>query len=157
MENQEAWTLFAAAWLAGRAGDPRTHGEDEAHYAARVADMAGKVAIRMLQIREARFSVNGHGASTRPASAPFNPSTQRALSEALAAAGFQTEGEGLPQPGSGPSSAEGPPGMCQRRYPDGNPCIGKYDEQGVCTACRLPMQTPSERAAQARGINPGAA
>jgi hypothetical protein len=155
MENQDAWTLFAAAWLAGRAGDPRTHGEDEAHYAARCAEMAGKVAARMLQIRDVQLGRSS--ALTRPAGTTLSPNTQRAINDALTAAGLSVEDGGLPDPSAPSNGSQVPPGMCQRRYPDGNPCIGKYDEQGICSACRLPMQTPSERAAQSRGINPGAA
>jgi hypothetical protein len=159
MDDAEAWVTFAAAWLAGRAGDPRVHGEDEKHYAARSTDMAGAVATRMLEIKSLRITQNG--VPMRQAGTPLSPHTQSAVQKMLDEAGLgQGSASGLPPPLVGPSSGQmvQTAGACQRKFPSGERCFGQYDEQSVCTACRLPMLTPAERAAQGMGpVPPGVA
>ena len=178
-DPQEAWTLFAAAWLA-RSGDPRSHGEDWKDYAVRQTDAAGAVANRMLQIRDVRF---GHGqAPTPPApreGAPqhtFQPSTVRAVRAALAESGMEVgpqpmasslsslATDGLPPPLVGPSvspqnNTAHTGKLCVRGFNgkkrgEGEDCPGAYDAQGICSVCRLPASTPAEQALQQRGATP---
>ena len=157
MDDNEAWVTFAAAWIAGRAGDPRTHGESEPQFAARCVDIAGKVATHMLQLKHSSLSSNG--TPMRAAGEPLSSVTRTALAEVLRSAGLEAS-SGLPPPLVGPSAGGmvQTAGACQRKFPSGERCFGQYDEQGVCTACRLPMLTPAERAAQGMGpIPPGVA
>jgi hypothetical protein len=168
-EPQDTWALFAAAWLA-RAGDPRPHAETEQEYAVRQTNMAGAVATRMLQIRDLRFSQASAPPAHRegPPQHAFQPSTVRAVRQALAESGMEVGPpgytpsplvpDGLPPPLVGPSispqnNTAHTGGLCVRGFNgkkrgEGQDCPGSYDAQGICSTCRLPASTPAERALQ---------
>jgi hypothetical protein len=149
MSDMDAWVTFAAAWIAGRAGDPRHHGEDERQFASRCADTAGAVADAMMRSLALR---KGNGVPVRTGPSAI---TRRALQEVLDQAGMGDAQDGLPPPLPPPNQGGPaiPPGSCQRTFGNvprgtGQDCPGQYDAQGICTVCRLPGVTPAEIAAR---------
>jgi hypothetical protein len=154
MSEFDPWVTFASAWIAGRTGDPRHHGESDQQFASRCADTAGAVADAMMRALAMRKG------GPYPAAVPVRngPSaiTRRALQEVLDQSGLLgSETEGLPPPLPPPYAPPpaGSPGSCQRAFNNakrgtGQDCPGQYDPQGICTVCRLPTITPAEIAQQ---------
>jgi hypothetical protein len=166
----QAWDTFAAAWL-GRVALERKHGEDEAGFATRACDAAAFAADRMIQHRALRVRASGAYdiyEAPSPTQTGISPATMQAVQDVLRHAGITPAGlsPNAPQPSAGvphpvlpgavvhvppmqqnvmPGAPAAHSGMrCHRKFEDGSPCPGVYDDQGGCRVCRLPFVAPGD-------------
>ena len=141
-DDQYAWDGFASAWLTRV--EPPKHGDNEEVVAKRTCTTAAKVADLMMllrsnpQLRGAQPTAIQRGISSR---------TRAIVAEAL---GEEPEANGAGNPHAISPGQEGFP--CQRAFNNhrrgdengAHDCPGHFDNQGLCSTCRLPAATAVE-------------
>lgn len=177
MDAQDAWVMFAAAWLA-RGGEALKYGASEGEHYANVAQTAAIIADRMLQLQAQRSGAPPPAPPPQqqppaPRGSPmamFSQRTRGAVESVMRQSGLSSSLGGVMPPAIAaalpaltaapdeggqelPSASPGAP--CLRAIGTsprgvGQDCQGQYDAQLLCTTCRLPAPTPAEAAQNAR-------